>query len=439
MTQSSHAPCPPQPWIDDKTGTVSRRIFDDEGIFALEKARIFRRSWLYLAHESEIAAPGDVVTRRLAGDPVIVARRDDGGIGVYLNSCRHRGVRLCRVDSGSMRRFVCPYHGWTFGNDGALLSTTVDNLFPEGTDFTKLGLIPVPRVATYKGLIFGSWNTEVGPLEDHLGDFRWYLDLFFARTPGGATVLGPPQRFVVNADWKTAAINFGTDNTHIITTHIGPLTLSKTAFDRKQIMGALRDAVQVSTPGGHSVSLVTVPGRPYAHYPEELHPLYERTLDESQRVILRDLAIGVSTVFPNLSFIENIAQEVAPGVHVKGLLMRQWQPVGPGKIEVLSWCFAEREASAEYREAALVRGVNDFGVGGVFEQEDVELWSSIGDLSRSPAGDGHPFVFATALPHLDDPVADHPGPGRAYRPFASEITQFKFLQHWNQLMTEEPA
>ncbi|WP_169811831.1 aromatic ring-hydroxylating oxygenase subunit alpha [Nocardia sienata] len=423
-------------WIDDQKGLVSREIFGSPAVHELEKDRIFRKSWLYLGHETEIPNSGDVVTRTMAGDPVIVVRREDGTIGAYLNSCAHRGVKVCRVDKGNTRRFVCPYHGWSYGTDGALISTNFDALYPEGTDFSTMGLIPVTRLDSYKGMIFGNWSEEGESLDEYLGDFRWYLDLFFARTPGGAQVLGPPQRFVVNADWKTAAINFGTDNTHVITTHIGPMTLSPTPFSPPELMAALGDAVQVSTGNGHSVSLVSLPGERYAHYPKELHDLYDAALEPEQADVLASLAIGVSTVFPNLSFIENTPTEVEPGVYMKGLLLRQWHPIAPGQIEVLSWQFAEVEASADYKRAVHVRAVNDFGVGGIFEQEDVELWSSVGSTTTTPAAREHPFVFSTAVPFLDHPVPGHAGPGSAYQPFVAEITQFKFLQHWNKLMTE---
>src|SRR5512146_1668383 len=84
-------------WVDMERGLVSREIFVDEHVFHREQDRIFNRSWMYLAHESEIPKPGDYVSRALGSVPVIVNRDDGGGVNVVMNSCRHRGAKLCRA------------------------------------------------------------------------------------------------------------------------------------------------------------------------------------------------------------------------------------------------------------------------------------------------------------------------------------------------------
>jgi len=84
--------------IDTEQGYISRRIFSDSDIYELEMERVFRRTWLFLGHESEIPNPGDHVTRSMAGEPVILVRDADGIVRAFLNSCRHRGMRLCRTD-----------------------------------------------------------------------------------------------------------------------------------------------------------------------------------------------------------------------------------------------------------------------------------------------------------------------------------------------------
>jgi hypothetical protein len=119
----------------------------------------------------------------------------------------------------------------------------------------------------------------------------------------------------------------------------------------------------------------------------------------------------------------------------KTVLLRLWQPVSAGEMEIVSWCLVDRESSQAYRDRSLADGLRNFGVAGLFEQEDVELWASIGQASASPFAQAHPFNFRTALPILHSPVTDFAGPGDAYRPLLSEVTQFRFLQHWNQMMT----
>jgi 3-phenylpropionate/trans-cinnamate dioxygenase alpha subunit len=62
-------------------------------------------------------------------------------------------------------------------------------------DFEKWSLIPVPRVESYKGLVFGCWDQNVASLVEYLGNFVWYFDAFFARSPKGMQVLAPPHKW----------------------------------------------------------------------------------------------------------------------------------------------------------------------------------------------------------------------------------------------------
>lgn len=97
--------------LDLENGWIDRRIFFDRDIYEAELERIFARCWLFVAHESQIAAPGDFLTTYMGEDAVIVARGRDRSINVFLNSCTHRGNRVCFAEAGRARSFVCNYHG----------------------------------------------------------------------------------------------------------------------------------------------------------------------------------------------------------------------------------------------------------------------------------------------------------------------------------------
>jgi phenylpropionate dioxygenase-like ring-hydroxylating dioxygenase large terminal subunit len=101
-------------------GLVSRKIFWNEDIYRLELERIFTRCWLYLGHESQLKAAGDYFTTYMGEDPVIVWRDKNGKVRAYLNSCRHRGMKVCRVDSGHANSLSCSFHGWTYNSEGEL-------------------------------------------------------------------------------------------------------------------------------------------------------------------------------------------------------------------------------------------------------------------------------------------------------------------------------
>src|SRR5260221_511745 len=172
MTAQSRASSSEE-WVDVQRGLVSREIFVSDDVCRLELERIFGRTWIFLAHETEVPKPGDFVSRNMGQTPVVVVRDNEGKINVLLNSCRHRGAKVCRADSGNARHFVCPYHGWTYEQSGRLMTTTFDKHFPKGFDFSQHGLVRVPRIETHKGLIFGSWNENVEPLADYLGEIAW--------------------------------------------------------------------------------------------------------------------------------------------------------------------------------------------------------------------------------------------------------------------------
>src|SRR5262245_22925247 len=106
--------------VDWKNGLINPRIFIDEDIYRLELEKIFGRTWLFLAHDSMIAKPGDFISTYMGGDPVVIVRQRDGSVRAFLNACRHRGMKVCRAEDGNAKAFMCPYHGWTYDPGGAL-------------------------------------------------------------------------------------------------------------------------------------------------------------------------------------------------------------------------------------------------------------------------------------------------------------------------------
>ena len=91
--------------VNAEEGLVSRHIFSDPGVYELELERVFARCWQFLGHESQIRRPGDFFSAYLGEDPVLVGRQDDGSIAGFLNVCRHRGMRICKLDAGNAPAF----------------------------------------------------------------------------------------------------------------------------------------------------------------------------------------------------------------------------------------------------------------------------------------------------------------------------------------------
>ena len=99
-------------WFDVATGVLDRSIFADEDIYREELERIFARAWNFVCHESQVPEPGDFFTNWIGEDEVIAVRGRDGAVRVLLNTCPHRGNKVCRAELGNAKRFMCSYHGW---------------------------------------------------------------------------------------------------------------------------------------------------------------------------------------------------------------------------------------------------------------------------------------------------------------------------------------
>src|SRR6266511_1956377 len=141
---------------DLENGLLHRRIFSDPEIHQLELERVFGRSWLFLAHESMLPNPGDYVTNYMGTEPVIVTRDESSGIHAFLNTCRHRGNRVCLFERGNTKQFTCSYHGWTYDLAGKLHSVPyLEGAYLGELDRQSWGLAQVPRIQDYGGLIFG--------------------------------------------------------------------------------------------------------------------------------------------------------------------------------------------------------------------------------------------------------------------------------------------
>jgi len=108
-----------------------------------------------------LAKTGDYIAKRAAGVPLIVARGNDGKVRAFKNACRHRGAELAS-GAGCAGAFVCPYHGWSYGLDGALLGIPHEDGFPDVDKLTH-GLKEVTAIET-KGIIF---ILHQEPNEDH--------------------------------------------------------------------------------------------------------------------------------------------------------------------------------------------------------------------------------------------------------------------------------
>jgi len=101
--------------------TVPTRSYTDPERWANEVELIFMRLPLMLALSIELPNPGDYKAMEMVGRPVLLTREKDGKVRAFLNVCSHRGAPVAEPGKGNCNRFSCPYHGWTYANDGRLI------------------------------------------------------------------------------------------------------------------------------------------------------------------------------------------------------------------------------------------------------------------------------------------------------------------------------
>src|SRR5438309_1467358 len=134
--------------VDVERGIISREIFVSDEIYRQELERIFARAWLFIGHESQIPKPGDYLSSSMGEESVILCRDRAGRLRVFLNSCRHRGMKVCRYDERNTVEFQCPYHGWSYGTDGALVGVPfAKDAYGAQLDRSQSGLIEVALMA----------------------------------------------------------------------------------------------------------------------------------------------------------------------------------------------------------------------------------------------------------------------------------------------------
>ena len=430
---------------DVQKGMIPAKLYSDPEIFDIERRRVFGHAWLFLAHESEIRDPGDYVVRRIVDDSFIICRDEAGEVRVLFNMCLHRGMQVCRSEIGNTSHFRCPYHAWTYSNSGDLVGVPFHRDAYGGEEGLKkqgVGLLPAPRVATYAGLIFASLDANAPELTDYLGDFRFYLDFYLRHSEEGPDFRGP-QRFRVNANWKIGAENFAGDTYHTPHTHasVADIDLFSATKARKRKEGALFFA---GAGGGTTYKLPTANFREnllHIGYPDGMIDRMESIWSPEHHTMIGQAVFmpSAATLLPNLSFVHNWPIVNSEGLTTPFVSVRLWQPVSATETEVLSWFVVDQNAPEWYKASSYKAYIMCFGTSGMFEQDDVENWTSITTVSKGLMADRLNLNSRMGLKRDGSPVnepIDWPAPGRAYQGFG-EYNQRDLLGLWCNLMSKD--
>lgn len=226
----------------DLAWTLPPAAYTEPSIFNAECTRIFQREWICVARSEQVPNPGDFLSADLPGQPIVITRDTNGDLHALSRICLHRAMPLV-AGMGNAKRFVCPYHNWTYELDGRLRSapmmTGAREFEPETCRLPELGL------EEWNGFVFVNLDRSAPPLgprleklDDLIRNYH-FEDLRIVDT----VEFGSPW------NWKILVENF-MEAYHHIGTH--RTTLEPTY--------AARDAV-VHDNGGEPWAFLEMPGR----------------------------------------------------------------------------------------------------------------------------------------------------------------------------------
>ncbi|MGE3302008.1 MAG: aromatic ring-hydroxylating dioxygenase subunit alpha [Hyphomonadaceae bacterium] len=367
--------------LDDKEAgifRVHRTAFVDPDIMAMEKERIFDKSWLFAGHQSEFPNPGDFVTRTVAGRPLILCTGDDGKVRAMLNTCRHRGNLVCREASGKGAEvFRCFYHGWIFNTRGELKGIPGEEAYSDAFDREALGLEPVPAMYNYRGLVFVSFDPNIESFHDYMGGMIEVFDNTLDMGEEMEFVHGH-YKYSMRANWKLLVEN-SMDGYHGLYTHerffthfMKDMNLQQPpqngAPGERTNNGGFQDLRAMGH--GHVVPGFPSPNRPEAidtvylkKYAKDDYAKFREDLDKRHGKEKAKKVIGGQgnyLVFPNLM--------VVSGWYV----FRTFYPTTPNYMEINGWTCIPKNESPELHKARLDWCIGFQGPGGFATPDDVE-------------------------------------------------------------------
>ena len=202
---------------------VHRDVYVDAELFDLEMEQLWRNTWIYVGHDSQVPSTGDFYTAQLGREPVIMVRAADHHVRVLPNRCAHKGTRLVSAVHGQCRGGLlrCPYHGWTYRLDGSLRAVPLKGGY-DGTDFANSPAargLPEIESVNYRGFVFAKLAVGGPGFQEYFGESLTSIDNMVDRSPAGRLeVAGGVLRYLHDCNWKLFIENLN-DAMHPMVAH----------------------------------------------------------------------------------------------------------------------------------------------------------------------------------------------------------------------------
>jgi choline monooxygenase len=200
----------------EKASTIPAPWYFDTRIAQLERETVFAGNWQVLGRLDQVKQPGQFFTIDVNNDPLLIVRSESGQLRAFYNVCRHHAAVVEPQPSGCARQFRCPYHGWTYGDDGTLKGMVE---FEGVCNFERKdnGLVPV-RVDTWENFVFANLDGKAAPLAD-----------FLAKVPSLVAPLKLSEKlhyfdrriYTLNCNWKVYVDNYLDGGYHVPHAHKG--------------------------------------------------------------------------------------------------------------------------------------------------------------------------------------------------------------------------
>ncbi|MEP1767803.1 MAG: aromatic ring-hydroxylating dioxygenase subunit alpha [Sulfitobacter sp.] len=308
---------------DVENAMVATEMYEDPALFDEEMQKIFKNTWVFVAHESEFPDKGSFKLSQVGLDPVIVVRDRKGKIHCMVNRCRHRAATVCEVKKGKTSSFQCPYHGWGYGLDGSLRAVPYPEQYGDDFDKSQHGMLKL-RTEAYEGMVFATFNHDAEPLVEFLGpEVCRYITLFMKQGGGFPVKVIGEHQFAVPMNWKVQLENT-TDAYHFPIVHKSFMqTLDEKTEDLFAFMEKNEGWVE-DLGNGHSIMMMMPTREDLDDLMEDpIEPRFEWLAEEIRkegyseeqvkRIVLAVGGPGFNmNLFPNVSFSLSFFRVLTP-------------------------------------------------------------------------------------------------------------------------------